>query len=234
MARGPGGLSVGIIYPREAGLPVTDRIRVLSNRVLEEYGAKFGGDFAANKAALKEVATIRSKMLRNEIAGRITKIIRAREAEAERAAEAEREQAAQKAAEEAAELERAEGILSAKGGPDAARRAEAARKVKIIAELEKQGAVSEDEALVETEEAEIADAAMGEASKEEEEEAVAAEAEAAVKREEEAVAAAEAEAAVKREEEAVAAAEAEAAVKREEEAVAAAEGGGQSGKGGAS
>ena len=202
---------------------MTDRIRVLSNRVLEEYGAKFGGDFAANKVALKEVATIRSKMLRNEIAGRITKIIRAREAEAERAAEAEREQAAQKAAEEAAELERAEGILSAKGGPDAARRAEAARKVKIIAELEKQGAVSEDEALVETEEAEIADAAMGEASKEEEEAAAAVEAEAAAK---------EAEAAAK-EEAAAAAVEAEAAAKEE---AAAAEGGGgdQSGKGGAS
>lgn len=148
---------------------MADRIRRLSDKVLEEYGPKFGGDFDANKAALKEVATIRSKMLRNEIAGRITKIVRTREAKAKRAAELEREQAEQRAAEEAAELERAEAILSAKDSPEAARKAEAARKVRMIAELERQGAVSEDEALVETEEAEISDAAVGEAAREESE-----------------------------------------------------------------
>ena len=45
-------------------------------QVLEEYKSKFGQDFADNKKALDKIAVIRSKGLKNEIAGYITKSIK--------------------------------------------------------------------------------------------------------------------------------------------------------------
>jgi len=41
-------------------------------RLLEKYGDMFGIDFDKNKEVLNKVAVIRSKGLRNEIAGYIT------------------------------------------------------------------------------------------------------------------------------------------------------------------
>ncbi len=52
------------------------RIRRLSLQALEANRGIFGTDFRANKEALVSVAVIRSKQLRNEIAGYITKIMK--------------------------------------------------------------------------------------------------------------------------------------------------------------
>lgn len=53
-----------------------DRIKRLSYEVLDTHKPKFGEDFADNKKALDQVAIIRSKGLKNEIAGYITKFIK--------------------------------------------------------------------------------------------------------------------------------------------------------------
>lgn len=53
-----------------------DRIKRLSNEVLVEHKSKFGEDFADNKKALNQISIIRSKGLKNEIAGYITKFIK--------------------------------------------------------------------------------------------------------------------------------------------------------------
>ena len=53
-----------------------DRIKRLSYDVLEKYKSKFGENFSDNKKALGEVTIIRSKGLKNEIAGYITKFIK--------------------------------------------------------------------------------------------------------------------------------------------------------------
>jgi small subunit ribosomal protein S17e len=43
---------------------------------LERYPDKFGLDFSANKNVVSEVAIVRSKVLRNELAGYITAHLR--------------------------------------------------------------------------------------------------------------------------------------------------------------
>ena len=53
-----------------------DRIKRLSYEVMEEYKPKFGEDLANNKKVLDQIAIIRSKGLKNEIAGYITKFIK--------------------------------------------------------------------------------------------------------------------------------------------------------------
>ncbi|CAD6368970.1 conserved hypothetical protein [metagenome] len=53
-----------------------DRIKRLSYEVLVEHKPKFGEDFADNKKVLDQIAIIRSKGLKNEIAGYITKFIK--------------------------------------------------------------------------------------------------------------------------------------------------------------
>ena len=53
-----------------------DRIKRLSYEVLDEHKPKFGVDFAYNKKVLDQIAIIRSKGLKNEIAGYITKFIK--------------------------------------------------------------------------------------------------------------------------------------------------------------
>jgi small subunit ribosomal protein S17e len=53
-----------------------DRIKRLSYEVLDEHKSKFGEDFVINKKALDEVSIVRSKGLKNEIAGYITKFIK--------------------------------------------------------------------------------------------------------------------------------------------------------------
>ena len=52
-----------------------DRIKRLSTEILNEYQDKFATDFSSNKQLLNEVSIIRSKGLKNEIAGYITKIL---------------------------------------------------------------------------------------------------------------------------------------------------------------
>ncbi len=53
-----------------------DRIKRLSMEVLDKHKSRFGQDFSDNKKALDEVTIIRSKGLKNEIAGYITKHIK--------------------------------------------------------------------------------------------------------------------------------------------------------------
>ncbi|MCV0411309.1 hypothetical protein [Nitrosopumilus sp.] len=53
-----------------------DRIKRLSYEVLVDHKSKFGEDFANNKKALDQISIIRSKGLKNEIAGYITKFIK--------------------------------------------------------------------------------------------------------------------------------------------------------------
>ncbi len=55
------------------------RIRRLSLQALEGNREKFGKDFEANKEALGSIAIIRSKQLRNEMAGFITRMLKEEE-----------------------------------------------------------------------------------------------------------------------------------------------------------
>ncbi len=64
-----------------------DRIKRLSYEVLVDHKAKFGEDFADNKKALDQVSIVRSKGLKNEIAGYITKFVK-KEAREEKAKQA--------------------------------------------------------------------------------------------------------------------------------------------------
>ncbi len=85
-----------------------NRIRRISTELLSSYRGKFGTDFQENKKALNEIAIIRSKGLKNEIAGFIASYLR-RELEEQK--EKESEAAAQtESIREAEEIE--EQILS--------------------------------------------------------------------------------------------------------------------------
>ncbi len=53
-----------------------DRIKRISADILERYPENFGTDFDQNKATLKKIAVVRSKLLRNRIAGFITAYLR--------------------------------------------------------------------------------------------------------------------------------------------------------------
>ncbi|MGB7953237.1 MAG: 30S ribosomal protein S17e [Candidatus Nitrosopolaris sp.] len=53
-----------------------DRIKRISAEILERYPENFGTDFNQNKATLKKIAVVRSKLLRNRIAGFITAYLR--------------------------------------------------------------------------------------------------------------------------------------------------------------
>ncbi len=53
-----------------------NRIKRISTELLEKYPDKFGLDFNANKNIISDVAIIRSKVLRNELAGYITSHLR--------------------------------------------------------------------------------------------------------------------------------------------------------------
>lgn len=53
-----------------------DRIKKLSLEILENHKDEFGTDFADNKKNLEQFAIIRSKGLKNEIAGYITKFLK--------------------------------------------------------------------------------------------------------------------------------------------------------------
>ncbi|MDC0155160.1 hypothetical protein OAP30_05060 [Nitrosopumilus sp.] len=50
-----------------------DRIKRLSFEVLNDNNSKFGEDFVENKKALNQVSIIRSKGLKNKVAGYITR-----------------------------------------------------------------------------------------------------------------------------------------------------------------
>ncbi len=58
------------------GIGRVDRIKRLSYEVLEKHKSKFGENFTDNKKLLNDLTIIRSKGLKNEIAGYITKFIK--------------------------------------------------------------------------------------------------------------------------------------------------------------
>jgi len=66
-----------------------NRIKRISMEVLSIYREKFGTDFAQNKKILDEIAIVRSKGLKNEIAGYITTYIK-REIEEQNEKESQR------------------------------------------------------------------------------------------------------------------------------------------------
>ena len=51
-----------------------DRVRRISEQILQKYPGVFGSDYQANKEQLDKIALVTSKMLRNKIAGYITKV----------------------------------------------------------------------------------------------------------------------------------------------------------------
>ena len=51
------------------------RIKRLSTEILSQYKESFGVDFAENKKSLNEITIVRSKSLKNKVAGYITKIL---------------------------------------------------------------------------------------------------------------------------------------------------------------
>ena len=52
-----------------------DRVKRMSNELLERFPDKFTIDFNENKQAIKNYAQVRSKELRNKIAGYITSVV---------------------------------------------------------------------------------------------------------------------------------------------------------------
>ena len=52
-----------------------DRIKRISNELMNEHSERFGTDFLTNKQSLNEISVVRSKGLKNKIAGYITKIL---------------------------------------------------------------------------------------------------------------------------------------------------------------
>lgn len=53
-----------------------NRIKRISTELLEKHPEKFGLEFDSNKKALNDLAIVRSKVLRNELAGYITSHLR--------------------------------------------------------------------------------------------------------------------------------------------------------------
>ncbi len=58
-----------------------DRVRRLSQEILQKYPGMFGTDYTANKAQLAKIATVHSKTIRNKLVGTITKAMIAQSAE---------------------------------------------------------------------------------------------------------------------------------------------------------
>ena len=52
-----------------------DRIKRISAEILTDHRESFGADFSENKKMLNQISIVRSKSLKNKIAGYITKIL---------------------------------------------------------------------------------------------------------------------------------------------------------------
>ena len=81
-----------------------NRIKRISTELLQKHPNKFGVEFDANKKALNELAVVRSKVLRNELAGYITAHLRKQAAQEKASmAAAEEEETEEQESEESAE-----------------------------------------------------------------------------------------------------------------------------------
>ncbi|MEM0118425.1 MAG: 30S ribosomal protein S17e [Conexivisphaerales archaeon] len=58
-----------------------NRVRRLATELINQFPDKFTSDYEANKKVLTELAIFRSKSLRNEIAGYITRYFKLKEEE---------------------------------------------------------------------------------------------------------------------------------------------------------
>jgi small subunit ribosomal protein S17e len=82
-----------------------NRIKRISTELLQKHPDKFGLEFDVNKKSLNDLAVVRSKVLRNELAGYITSHLRKQAAQekaamAAAAGETEEEQETEEEAEE--------------------------------------------------------------------------------------------------------------------------------------
>jgi len=59
-----------------------NRIKRLSFEAMEDHKSEFGEDFAENKKVLNQICIVRSKSLKNEITGYITRLIKKENREA--------------------------------------------------------------------------------------------------------------------------------------------------------
>ena len=73
-----------------------DRVKRISNELLERYPDRFGVDFDENKKTIKEIAIVRSKLLRNKVAGYITSVYHRQAAEKKTAVSFEKEEGEEK------------------------------------------------------------------------------------------------------------------------------------------
>ena len=53
-----------------------DRIRRISTELMERYPSAFGADFEKNKETLAKLTVVQSKMVRNQVAGYISKVLK--------------------------------------------------------------------------------------------------------------------------------------------------------------
>jgi small subunit ribosomal protein S17e len=79
-----------------------NRIKRISTELLQNHPEKFGLEFDANKKAINDLAVVRSKVLRNELAGYITSHLR-KESAQEKASMAASEDAEEGSDDEAEE-----------------------------------------------------------------------------------------------------------------------------------
>jgi small subunit ribosomal protein S17e len=79
-----------------------NRIKRISTELLQKHPEKFGLEFDSNKKALNDLAIVRSKVLRNELAGYITSHLR-KEAAQEKASLAAASDESEEDSEEAEE-----------------------------------------------------------------------------------------------------------------------------------
>jgi small subunit ribosomal protein S17e len=79
-----------------------NRIKRISTELLQKHPEKFGLEFDSNKKALNDLAIVRSKVLRNELAGYITSHLR-KQAAQEKASMAASADEAEEDSEEAEE-----------------------------------------------------------------------------------------------------------------------------------
>mgnify|MGYP006183651237 CR=1 FL=1 len=87
-----------------------NRIKRISAELLQNHSNRFGLEFDANKKALNDLAVVRSKVLRNELAGYITAHLRKQAAQEKASMEA-----AAGEAEEEIEIRAGEDVVVGKG-----------------------------------------------------------------------------------------------------------------------
>jgi small subunit ribosomal protein S17e len=80
-----------------------NRIKRISTELLQKHPNKFGVEFDANKKALNELAVVRSKVLRNELAGYITAHLRKQAAQEKASMAAAEEETEEQESEESEE-----------------------------------------------------------------------------------------------------------------------------------